>query len=634
MQSDTQNRPRIENPILPGFNPDPSILRRGDWYYLATSTFEWFPGVAIYRSRDLAAWELFTHALTDEDSLDLRKLPSAKGIWAPCLTWSESEGLFYLLYTRMISHNARFFDQDNFLVAAPEIDGPWSEPVYLNSIGFDPSILHDDDGKKYIVSLEWETRDGYEKPGVIAIQEYDAKDKTVVGYAKRIWRGGTDRGCIEGPHLYKLKGRYYLMTAEGGTGYGHCVAMARSDSPWGPFERDPANPILTATGDFYGRDSDWFLKTERYNPDSYLQKVGHGSIVETPDGRWYLAHLCSRPFAPELRCTLGRETGIQEMKWTDDGWLRLAGGGNCAQKIIEGPGAVNSRSGSLVSLAGGDALLGADGPELGAVSSVSRTGVQSSRNDFDGPWDPCLVSPRTDFRRWSSPAERPGWLRIRGQQSLASQDRVSLVARRLTSVNASISCKMEFDPEVWQQSAGLVLYYDNMNWIWLRVYFSQTLGGKALALMRCENGEMRELSETRVRLPVLVGDEHPAGDKDLATEKTLDACDNASARNSHAGRKQTDEPIWLRLTVVGRETRFWYSLEDPDAALCWLPAGPVWDTTEFSDEYCAFGEFTGTFAGIACVDSNRRTAYADFDWFEYHEPFDPAHGSGPGDFPR
>jgi len=604
---DAERRNQIENPVLPGFNPDPSVLRRGNWYYLATSTFEWYPGIAIYRSRDLASWELFTHALTDEVSLDLRKLPSAKGIWAPCLTWSEDEGLFYLLYTRMVSHNARFFDQDNFLVTAPEITGPWSEPVYLNSVGFDPSILHDDDGKKYVVSLEWETRDGYEKPGVIAIQEYDPVAKSVVGYARRVWRGGTDRGCPEGPHLYKRKGKYYLMTAEGGTGYGHCVAMARSDSPWGPYERDPENPILTATADFYGRDTDWFLKTERFNPESYLQKVGHGSIVETPEGRWYMAHLCARPFESELRCTLGRETGIQEMRWTEDGWLRLASGGNRAERYVEGPGSLGSPAGNQ-----GDSPAGV--PFSGAEAEIPRV---DGRNDFDGPWDPRLVSPRTDFRRWTSLLARPGWLRVWGQQSLASLDRVSLVARRLTSVNARVSCKMEAEPEVWQHAAGLVLYYDNMNWIWLRAYYSQTLAHKAIALMRCENGEARELADTRAPL-------------------------------------EPGAPVWLRLTVEGRATRFWYAVEDPDDTPrapsnpgdprgadappadrepSWKAIGPEWNTTEFSDEYCAYGEFTGTFVGLCCVDSNRRAFHADFDWLEYREPWNPAVGSGPGDFP-
>lgn len=563
----------IENPILSGFHPDPCIVRRGDDYYIATSTFEWFPGIAIYHSRNLVDWNICTHVLTDEITLDLRMLPSAKGIWAPCLTWCESEKLFYVLYTRMISHNARFFDQDNFLVTAPDICGPWSEPVYLNSIGFDPSILHDDDGRKYVVSLEWEFRDGYEKPGVIAIQEYDPATKCVVGYAKRIWRGGTDRGCIEGPHLYKRDGTYYLMCAEGGTGYGHCVTMARADSPWGPYEGDPRNPILTAADDFYGRDSDWFLKTQAFNPASYLQKVGHGSIVETQNGKWYLAHLCARPFVPELRCTLGRETGIQEMRWTDDGWLRLASGGNRAARFVPEPGLSDA---------------GAEHAEIAAskARAGSKAGAAGSyREDFDGDWNLHLVSPRTDWKKWSSTVERPGFLRIRGQQSLCSLDRVSLVARRLTSLDADVAAALEFEPEVWQQSAGLVVYYDNMNWVFLRAYRSETLGSKALALMRVENGEKRELPETRVALPSGV-------------------------------------PVYLRCTIRNRVTSFWYALENPGANIdggAWKNIGPEWDTSQFSDEYCKFGEFTGTFVGICCVDANRRTAHADFDWFEYRD---------------
>lgn len=546
----------IENPILPGFHPDPCIVRRGEDYYIATSTFEWFPGIAVYHSRDLAHWKLCTHVLQDEKHLDLRMLPSAKGIWAPCLTWCEKEGLFYVLYTRMISHNARFFDQDNFLVTAPDIDGPWSEPVYLNSIGFDPSIFHDDDGKKYIVSLEWEFRDGYEKPGVIAIQEYDPEAGCVVGFAKRIWRGGTKRGCIEGPHLYKRDGRYYLMCAEGGTGYGHSVTMARSASPWGPYEGDPENPVLTSAKDFDGHGSDWFLKTDAYNPESALQKSGHGSLVGTQNGKWYLAHLCARPFLPELRCTLGRETSIQEMRWTDDGWLRLARGGNMAATEVEEPGL-----------------------------PVSIEDELPAREHFDGGWNPELVSPRTDWRNWTSLSERPGYLRMRGQQSLCSLDRVSFVARRLTSLHAVAGASVDFEPEVWQQSAGLAVYYDNMNWGCLRIYRSDTLGGKALALMRVENGEKRELLETRVALP-------------------------------------PGKTVYLRCAVEDRSIRFAYCLENPGDDLSssgWEPVGPEWDTSLFSDEYCKYGEFTGTFIGIFCADANRRTAHADFDWFEYRD---------------
>lgn len=142
----------LKNPILPGFNPDPCICRKGDDYYMAVSTFEWFPGIPIYHSKDMKNWELYTHVLTDDEKVDLKKLPSAKGIWAPCMTYCEKEDQFYVVYGVMNSMNARYFDVDNFLITAKDIKGPWSEPVYLHSSGFDASILHDDDGRKYIVS--------------------------------------------------------------------------------------------------------------------------------------------------------------------------------------------------------------------------------------------------------------------------------------------------------------------------------------------------------------------------------------------------------------------------------------------------------------------------------------------------
>ena len=176
----------IQNPIIPGFNPDPCICRKGDAYYLATSTFEWFPGIPIYRSYDLKNWELYTHVLTDDEQLNLKNLPSAKGIWAPCLTYCEAENQFYVIYGVMNNMNARYFDVDNYLITAKNIEGPWSEPVYLHSAGFDASILHDDDGRKYIVSLEWETRKGYEEPGVICLIEYSPEAKKVIGYPKLI----------------------------------------------------------------------------------------------------------------------------------------------------------------------------------------------------------------------------------------------------------------------------------------------------------------------------------------------------------------------------------------------------------------------------------------------------------------
>lgn len=167
----------IQNPILPGFHADPCICRKGNDFYIAVSSFEWFPGIPIYHSRDMKSWELYSHALQHDREPDLRKLPSAKGIWAPCLTYCEADELFYVVYGVMNSMNARYFDVDNYLITAKDPKGPWSEPVYLHSTGFDASMFHDDDGKKYIVALDWETRTAYEKPGPINIVEYDPEKK-------------------------------------------------------------------------------------------------------------------------------------------------------------------------------------------------------------------------------------------------------------------------------------------------------------------------------------------------------------------------------------------------------------------------------------------------------------------------
>lgn len=537
----------IKNPILPGFNPDPCICRKGDDYYLAVSTFEWFPGIPIYHSKDLKSWELYTHVLTDDDTVDLKKLPSAKGIWAPCLTYCEEEDMFYVIYGVMNSMNARYFDVNNYLITARDIKGPWSEPVYLHSSGFDASILHDN-GKKYIVSLEWETREGYEKPGAICMVEYDPEKKEIIGYPKRIWSGGTDRGCIEAPHLYRRGDYYYIMCAEGGTGYNHCVTMGRSKEIWGPYEGDPKNPIVTSVpGDSNERHDPDHLKTRYYNPDSLLQKSGHGSMVDTQSGETYLVHLCARPFVPELRCTLGRETAIQKMMWTDDQWLRMASGGNLAEVLVE-------------------------------ASSLPEVPVKQIP-DFDDFNEEELglqyYAPRIMPQRFADLKARPGYVRIRGQESRTSLNQVSILARKLTSVYATVTTKMEFIPEVHQHSAGLILYYDNMNYINLRKYYSETLGQSALSIIHLENGEKTEFLNTRI--PV------------------------------------SDDPVYLRLTIEGRQSCFSWCYDGVN----YQRIGRVFDTTRFSDEYCKYGEFTGTMVGITCADRVKHSHYADFDFFEY-----------------
>lgn len=538
----------IKNPILPGFNPDPCICRKGDDYYLVVSSFEWFPGIPVYHSKDLKNWELYTHILTDETKIDLKKLPSSKGIWAPCLTYCEEEDLFYIVYGIMNSMNARYFDVDNYLITSKDIKGEWSEPVYIHSSGFDASILHDDDGKKWIASLDWETREGYEKPGVICLVEYCTKKKEIVGYPKRIWSGGTDRGCIEAPHITKRGDYYYIMCAEGGTGYGHSVTMGRAKNIWGPYEKDSMNPIVTSIpGDFYERHDPDHLKPKYYNPESKLQKSGHGSYIETTSGEVYLVHLTSRPFVPELRCTLGRETAIQKMKWTKDNWLRMEDESNLAKEYVS------------------ESKL-----EEHLVSSIP------SFDDFDSNvLGLQYYAPRISPLSFADVKSRPGYVRIRGQESRTSLNKVSILARKLTSVYARITTKMEFYPEVHQHSAGLIMYYDNMNYINLRKYYSETLGQSALSIIHLENGEKTEFLNTRIPI------------KDI--------------------------PIYLRLYVQGRKSYFEWSYDEKN----YQRIGKVFDTTKFSDEYCKYGEFTGTFIGLTCADRVKHKHYADFDFFEY-----------------
>src|ERR1700722_9072057 len=328
----------IVNPVLPGFHPDPSFIRVGDDYYLASSSFEWFPGVPIHHSRDLMNWRLIGHALTRPSQLDLCGIADSAGVWAPSL--SHADGQFWLIYTniRNTGMGRPFKDIGIYLTTATDINGPWSEPVVLNSIGFDPSLFHDDDGRKWLVNMIWDYRKGKYRFAGIVVQEYDHRQRKLVGPMTKILE--KDGILTEGPNLYKHNDWYYLMLAEGGTGWGHGISMARSQNILGPYELDPQPSVLTARDD----------------ASIALQKAGHGELVQTQSGEWYLAHLASRPLktngknhgSPDKsdaaaahtgdRCILGRETCLQKVEWSSDGWLRLATGGTWPQVEVPAPG--------------------------------------------------------------------------------------------------------------------------------------------------------------------------------------------------------------------------------------------------------------------------------------------------------
>jgi xylan 1,4-beta-xylosidase len=465
----------IRNPVLRGFNPDPSITRVGNDYYLATSTFVWQPGIRLFHSTDLATWSLIGHGLQPEVH-DLRGLASDQGIWAPCLTFSRAESLFYLAYSLVHSTTADYFDVDNFLVTASDIHGPWSRPVYLNSIGFDPSFFHDDDGRHWLVTLEWDPRDGYEHPGAIVLEEFDAdRMELCSGPSTRIYRGGTDRGCLEAPHLYRRNGFYYLMAAEGGTGYGHGVTLARSRDIAGPYQPAPVNPFLTSNpAPHFGRNDHDFLRPQLYNPYADLQKAGHGCLVDTPAGEWYVAHLCARPLEPDHRSVLGRETAIQKVEWTEDGWLRLTTGDTLARLLTPGL--------------------------AGKAYSDQPIDHERLRDDFDGLAIDIRFSTlrRPLTEDWASLSRHRGTLSIRGGEALTSRFDVSLVATQLQAFDAVAETQVSFAPHHFSHSAGLAVLYDDMNFAYLRLYSSESLRSTALGIVLVRAGTKHELLTDRV----------------------------------------------------------------------------------------------------------------------------------------
>lgn len=275
-----------QNPILPGFRPDPSIVRVGQDYYMVNSSFTWFPALPISHSRDLVHWEPVGHVLTDPATAMLQGLDSGHGYWAPDISYHE--GRFYVTATlRRNDGHAR--PRAQIITSAPAPEGPWDPPAVIEEDGIDPSLFTDVDGKRYMV-LNRGAR-------LLPLSE-DARAAT--GPAHLIWYGDTKRAS-EGPHLLYKDGWYYLIMAEGGTGLSHQISIGRSRTLNGPYEACPYDPVL-----------------HQYDPNGALQKSGHGDFVETQDGEWYAVYLCARPvdgYSP-----LGRETALDPVTWTLDGW--------------------------------------------------------------------------------------------------------------------------------------------------------------------------------------------------------------------------------------------------------------------------------------------------------------------------
>jgi alpha-N-arabinofuranosidase len=384
----------VRNPILPGFHPDPSICRAGDAYYLVTTTLEYFPGIPVYRSANLVSWELVGHCLTRRTQLDLTNVPSSRGVFAPTIRFHD--GLF-VVTTTLVGAGG------NVLLTARDPAGPWSEPTVIDEGLFDPSLFFDDDGRAYY------TRRG--SPGIVQA-EIDVRSGRLLSPLRPI----VDRFIspdIEGPHVYKIGGRYFLMAAEGGSRFGHAEVLGRSTSPWGPFEPCPHNPILT----------------HRHLGSGLIRDVGHADLVEGPQGTWWAVCLGTRHLHYNSFSILGRETFLVPVRWTADGWPLMGSGG-----IVE------------------------ETFETNALVTCSPP-ADCWHDDFTGgQLERAWVHLRNPSPEEYSLALRPGWLALSGNPvSLRDVGAPAFVARRQQHFEMRFACAMEFAATGENEEAGITI---------------------------------------------------------------------------------------------------------------------------------------------------------------------------------
>src|SRR5690606_9025238 len=436
----------FENPILPGFYPDPSICRVNDDYYLVTSTFAYYPGVPIFHSKDLVNWEQIGHVLDRPSQLPLDGLRQSEGIFAPTIRYHD--GVFYMITTNVGRGG-------NFFVTATDPAGPWSDPYYLKAPGIDPSLFFDDDGKVYYTGTrpapEGEKYFGnYE----VWLQELDLETKQLVGESVGLWRGALkDVVWPEGPHIYKKDDYYYLLISEAGTAHHHAVTVARSKKIDGPYEGNRGNPILT----------------HRHLGKNYpIVNVGHCDLVEIQNGEWWAVGLASRPYGGYYRNS-GRETFLIPVTW-EDGW----------PVMCEGTGRLETTY---------------PVPNL----PIGKPALQSACDHFeseelDFKWHIL----RTRKETFYSLSERPGYLSLQLRpQKITELDQPSFIARRQQHINFSATTVMEFSPENENEVAGIVLQQSNE--YHFSFIYTQKGDEKIIKLVKCSNKEEEVLAEAPIQ---------------------------------------------------------------------------------------------------------------------------------------
>lgn len=441
----------FQNPIIPGFNPDPSICRVGEDFYLVTSTFEYFPGVPIYHSTDLVNWELIGHALDRPSQLNLDGFKCSQGIFAPTIRYYN--GTFYMVTTIV---GPKF---GNFIVTAENPAGPWSEPHWIEGApSIDPSLFFDDDGKVYMSANMRPKITAWYAHNNIWLQELDINSWKLIGEQTIILDGGDyyNKGtlldkdnesylnAIEAAHVYKKDGMYYLLFAHGGTGHNHAVAIMRSKNIRGPYELDPNSPILTH------RD----LSTT--HP---ITTTGHADLVDTKNGEWWMVYLGKRPNDGE-KFMLGRETFLSPVDWSGD-WPIV----NPKRKV--------GRSEFI---------------------QLKPKGLRESKNDVGNFRDDFAVdklNPHWTFKRtphkiWWSLTEKEDYLSIQLRPEKISEiANPSFLGKRMAHFNFETSTKIDFNPDSENEEAGLVIERDRDYYIKLT---KSKVGNESMLKLAWKNG--------------------------------------------------------------------------------------------------------------------------------------------------
>jgi xylan 1,4-beta-xylosidase len=407
LQSMMYGQVKYQNPILPGFYPDPSICRVNNDYYMVNSSFGYFPGVPIFHSTNLVNWEQIGYVLDREEQLPLAKANITMGIFASTIRYHN--GVFY-----MITTNAS--DKGNFYVTAKDPAGPWSNPIWMEIPGIDPSLFFDDNGKVYVISTQnW----GPIKNGIV-MSEIDIATGKLLTPPTTVWKGTGGR-YPEGPHTYKKDGFYYLLIAEGGTEYGHKVTIARSKNIWGPYESNPANPILTHAN-FSGES----------NP---IQGVGHADMVQTTDGSWFIVALGFRPL--DSHQFLGRETFLAPVVWNPNEWPTVNGNGTISMDMI-----VEKLPGAAVQVKNYNQKEDFNGDQLGFEWNYINNPVPQNY----------------------SLKERKGYLRLYGsEKSINENPGVTFVGRRQQQFDFMASTVIDFNPTAKNEEAGIVMYRNDLH---------------------------------------------------------------------------------------------------------------------------------------------------------------------------